>query len=333
MDIIRIDPRDEQALEAWFAVYHVAKSHERAFHTAFTLQEMRAEFLQPEPGWRLEPYSLVRDGSVVAVGSLGLTLLDNLDMAWVAVGVLPEHRRQGLGSAVLEVLESAAREAGRSRLIAEADSPYDGGQDAEGEFFGARGYSLGLDNVQRVLDLPVEETLLDKLEAHAAERHAGYTFVNVSTPLPDELVLAVGQIRADVGQEAPMGDIPLEPEHVDVDRVRGEERMLEAQGRQGFATLAFDASGALAGYTEVGLSHSDKPWLYQWGTLVRRDHRGRSLGLALKVRNTRWLQELFPDRAAIRTWNADVNAHMIAVNELLGYRPVARLGEWQKTLG
>lgn len=337
MDIRLIDARDEGDLAAWYAVYRAAASYEREYHMAYTQQEMRAEFLTPEPGWQLTPYSLVEQGEVVAVGSLGLTRFDNLDMAWVAVGVLPSHRRRGLGSAVLGRLEEEAAGQGRTRLVGEADTPYDAPEDGSGEpdaeFLRAHGYAFGLGNVQRVLDLPVDDALLDALEAEAASRHSGYTFVDVSTPLPDELVLPVGQIRADVVVEAPMGDIPLEPDHVDAARVRGEEQKLAAQGRQGFATLVFAPDGELAAYTEVGISHSDKPWLYQWGTLVRRPHRGRSLGLAVKVRNTRWLQQLFPDRAAIRTWNAEVNEHMIGVNERLGYRPVARLGEWQKTLG
>ena len=32
------------------------------------------------------------------------------------------------------------------------------------------------------------------------------------------------------------------------------------------------------------------------------------------------------------TWNAEVNAHMVAVNEQLGFEPVERLGEFQKRL-
>ena len=32
------------------------------------------------------------------------------------------------------------------------------------------------------------------------------------------------------------------------------------------------------------------------------------------------------------TYNAEVNDHMIAVNEQMGFRPVARLGEFQKKL-
>ncbi len=38
------------------------------------------------------------------------------------------------------------------------------------------------------------------------------------------------------------------------------------------------------------------------------------------------------DRRRIVTWNAEVNDHMIAVNELMGFGATARGGELQKRL-
>ena len=63
-----------------------------------------------------------------------------------------------------------------------------------------------------------------------------------------------------------------------------------------------------------------------------RDHRGHRLGLAVKVANHRMHQRERPDAARCSTWNAEVNSHMIGVNELMGFRPVSRMGEFQKRL-
>jgi len=61
---------------------------------------------------------------------------------------------------------------------------------------------------------------------------------------------------------------------------------------------------------------------------MRRD----DLDQPWKVENLRRVQAAEPDRTALYTWNAEVNRHMIAVNEALGFRPVGRLGEFVKQL-
>jgi methyl-accepting chemotaxis protein len=56
----------------------------------------------------------------------------------------------------------------------------------------------------------------------------------------------------------------------------------------------------------------------------------RPLAQAVKVANQRLLQRERPDVRELITYNAEVNRHMIEVNERLGFAPVARLGEFQK---
>ena len=52
-------------------------------------------------------------------------------------------------------------------------------------------------------------------------------------------------------------------------------------------------------------------------------HRGRRLGLRMKLAMLAWLREERPDVEAVDTWNAAGNAPMIAINEALGCRKVA----------
>ena len=83
----------------------------------------------------------------------------------------------------------------------------------------------------------------------------------------------------------------------------------------------------LVAYTDIVVTVHESERAYQWGTLVRPDHRGHRLGLAVKVANLRLLQETQPQITTVVTFNADVNAPMVAVNEQLGFRPVQWLGE------
>ena len=62
------------------------------------------------------------------------------------------------------------------------------------------------------------------------------------------------------------------------------------------------------------------------------EHRGHSLGLAMKVANQQALRAAYPECRILMTGNADVNAAMNAVNVKLGFREVERCIELQKDL-
>src|SRR5690606_40153197 len=70
----------------------------------------------------------------------------------------------------------------------------------------------------------------------------------------------------------------------------------------------------------------------QWITLVAPQHRGHRLGLLIKLENHRQLRRERPAVRWIHTGNADVNRHMIAINELLGFQVVDAWREYQRKL-
>ena len=63
-----------------------------------------------------------------------------------------------------------------------------------------------------------------------------------------------------------------------------------------------------------------------------RAHRGHRLGLLLKAEMNLWLAGAEPQLRTVDTWNAESNDHMIAVNEMLAYRWMARGLEYMSTV-
>jgi RimJ/RimL family protein N-acetyltransferase len=135
-----------------------------------------------------------------------------------------------------------------------------------------------------------------------------------------------------IDTEAPTGDIDRDPTTADVAAVRTMEELVDKQGRRKLNTVALAADGDVVGYTDLALTVHEPERAYQWGTLVRADHRGHRLGLALKVANLRLLQETQPRVGTVVTFNAAVNAPMVGVNDRLGFVPVQWMGELQKIL-
>ena len=337
LEITRVDPFDRVAFDAWHAVYLAAElASEEGVASPLMLEEARAKLQDAgirswNSGW-----TGTVAGRVVVAGWLDMPLLDNLDRADLSVHVVPDERRRGHGSAMARRLEQEALERGRTLLNGEAAWPYDAGSDGTGqagrEFARGLGYALALGDVKRILRLPVPGGLLDDLAAQAAPHHAAYTLRSWVGPVPDTLLDGWAALTATLDTEAPTGDLERQPEHIDAEVVREAEALIARQGRRKYNTVALDETGAVVAYTDIATTVHEPDRAYQWGTLVRRDARGHRLGLAVKVANLRLLQDSCPELRRLTTYNAEVNARMVEVNDLLGFVPVARLGEFQKRL-
>ena len=336
MQLLEVTGDDDEAVAAWHAAYLASALHGRTHPTPWMLPEIRAKLRGPRPGDRRWLLGGSVDGEVVTAGYLELPLLDNTGFAWIAVDTHPAHRRRGHGSAMLEELLGRARQAGRTVVGAEAAYPFDGPADGAGhpsvEFLRRRGFTFALGDVQRVLDLPVEDRLLADLAAEVAPHHTAYTLRHFRGLVPEDLLDSYGQLVGQLVVEAPMGELELEPEVWTPERIRAQEEIAAASGRTRYTTVAQAPDGECVAYTELVVPRHDPGRVYQWGTLVAPGHRGHRLGLAVKVHNLRWLQQERGDLRFVTTFNAEVNGPMVEVNERMGFRPVERSGEFKRQL-
>jgi GNAT superfamily N-acetyltransferase len=336
LDVRPLDPTDPEEFDAFYDVYLAAERAAGDAASPWMREEVRVSLQEPVTRRWIGGFVGRAGGAVVAAGQLSTPLLDNLESAVVAVHVAPGDRRRGHGSALLGSLEREALARGRTVINAEAGWSYDAGPSGEGEpgpeFARAHGFALGLGDVKRRLVLPADELLLAALAAEAAPHHSSYTLRSWVGPVPDELLEGWALLSSSLMTEAPTGELELEPESADPSVVRESEAMVARQGRRKYNTVALDADGDVVAYTDIATTVHEPGKAYQWGTLVRRDARGHRLGLAVKVANQQLLQRERPDLRELITYNAEVNGHMVGVNERLGFVPVARLGEFQRRL-
>lgn len=334
--IVDLDPFDDAAFRAWHGVYLRAQHAMGAAATPWQLEELRAVMQQSATAAWLGGWSAVVDDTVVGAGFIRTPLLDNPELAELDVHVEPDRQRQGIGTALLEHAEEAARGRGRSVVTGLVGWSWSagplGGDEPGPAFARAHGYELALTEVQRELALPVADAVLASLADESARAHTGYELRSWEGPVPDDLLQGWAELTSSLTTEAPTGDLELEPEAVSTEVVREREATIARQGRTKYNTVALSASGELVAYSDLATTVHEPGRAYQWGTLVRREHRGHRLGVAVKVANLRLLQRERPDITRLTTYNAEVNSHMIGVNEAIGFRPVARLGDFQKRL-
>jgi len=334
--LTRIDPFDDAAVNEWWEIYATAERADRGQETpVWTREESRHELQQRTDTIERRAYLAHLDGKVVASARLALPFRDNVRSADIGVHVAPGLRRRGIGSAVLALLESDARAAGRSILNGETSWPYAAGEDGAGvpgrEFARRLGYALALGDVQSRLQLPVDAILLSELGSEASAHSAGYTMRSWVGAVPEDVVAGWAELDAAVDTEAPVGELDIEASTAGVADVRETEALLVQQNRTSYGTIALDEAGRAVAFTQIVVSAGDGN-AYQWGTLVHRDVRGHRLGTAVKIANLRMLQHHDPAVTSVYTYNAGVNEHMLAINTRLGFAPSERLGELQKHL-
>lgn len=338
-----VDPADEDALRAVWAVARAAHDL-RPHNTYWAWGPFRATQRTPrsdletvllaaydEPGGPGEEPGAPGDPAAV-VGMVELQLFGegNPHLAAADVHVHPDHRRRGVGTALLHELERRVREGDRSALLVEVfETP---GEPAPGRAFALRhGFALAMEEGFKACDLRATEDRWPALADAAATRHQGYRLVTWERRVPEELMAAYCRLQSVFLDEAPLGDMEIQAETWDARRVHERDDRLAGAGRHQIGAVALAPDGSPAGLCELTVADADPAIAMQGITLVLPEHRGHRLGMALKIATQRALRAAEPRCGHVFTDNADENVHMNAVNEELGFVTVEHLLELQKT--
>ena len=282
-------------------------------------------------GWEGEPPRVLvaRAGGVtVGTAEYWASEWDNTDLAWLWLAVHPEHRRRGVGSALLgELLALAARDDRPKVGIEGWDGPATYG------FAAAHGFEKKSQAInRRQLLAEVDREAVARLREEAAAAATTYELVAVAGRTPEELLGPVATMTAAIN-DAPLDDLDMDDLEFSPARIRSYEDATRARGDRLYRLMArHRATGELAGHTVVVVDGERPTLAEQHDTSVLRAHRGHRLGLLLKAAMVLLLGEREPQLVSVDTWNAESNDHMIAVNEQLGYRVMGRGIQFQRVL-
>ena len=267
----------------------------------------------------------------------------------IGVDVATEHRRKGIGSALVDRVEKLARERGKSIAQGFMPGPAPGNRlaisppsgfgavplDHPGTAFALqRGATLAQVLRGSALALPVSDDVVTPLYRDAAAA-AGtrYSIVRWAGPTPDEWLGDIATLRTRMTMDAPSGDLTITEDIWDVERVRIADAEWGGGGAQVLTSAAVDnETRHLVAFTEIVVPPEGARGANQLDTLVLTEHRGRRLGLLLKIDNLRHLQEAWPSVRRVAAANAEENRPILAVNEALGFVAVEVTGIWKLAL-
>jgi GNAT superfamily N-acetyltransferase len=245
------------------------------------------------PRERLVRPGLAPDRLYVLAGESGCARASRSDLeghASVAVYVLPEARRLGVGSELFERCMAHARDLGFERLFATVDELSEPGQ----AFAAAHGF------VEVSREVELHRKIGDDREP---EPLPGIEVSSLASR-PELLEAAYESVAIEA-----YNDVPL-PGSYALTR----EKWLEEEGA-GVPEASFVAldDGEIVGY--AGMQPDGEHGL----TAVRRSHRRRGIAIHLKQRQLAWAAANgVPE---LVTWTQGPNSAMQQVNERLGYLP------------
>lgn len=329
VDIEQIDPHNEAALRAWWEVGDAATA-DRPGKPWPLWEQSRVALPADNPERAVTLLGAIDGREMVGAALLTRSLRENLHAANAYAYVRPDRTREGIGTALAAELEVVAAGDGRTTLQSEVYLPP--GESGGAEAFAARlGYAVA--NREALKELTLAD-YVGRREALVAEAAAadGYRVITFDTVCPDEHLDSFGRLLGMLMSEVPLGELELVDSEWTAERIRAAERRMVAIGRHVHTAMALASDGEVAGVSDVRVDDTDQTYGQVGITIVDPAHRGHRLGLALKLASHDLAARTYPDLVSLDTSNAEVNTHMNAVNDALGYRTIETLLELQKKL-
>lgn len=328
VDIEQINPRNEAALRAWWEVGEAANAY-RPGRPWPLWQQSRVALPAPNPERGVTVIGAIDGREMVGAGLLVRPLKENLHTAMAFAYVRPDRTREGIGRRIAEELEVVAAGDGRTTLQSEAYLPPGGSGTAPEAFARAMGYDVA--SRESIKELAIADYL--ERRAGLVERAPvpdGYRVLTFDTVCPEEHLDSFGRLLGMLMSEVPLGELDLAASEWTPERIREAEQRQVEIGRHVQTSMAIAPDGSVAGVSDVRVDDSDPEHGQVGITIVDPAHRGRRLGLALKIATHDLVVAAYPSLVAVDTSNAEVNTWMNAVNDALGYRTIETLLELQK---
>jgi GNAT superfamily N-acetyltransferase len=302
----------EAEIRAWLDVNNACLARDLPDDPGWEIEGMRQWLTVAGPGDAYRYVVAKEAGELIGVARIWLLGHENRHTAQAQIMVVPAHRRRGIGRALLHAVVERLDAAGRRTVTAEVPE----GTDGVG-FVEALGFTCALRSPRSLLTLADVDR--DRIAALAAAPHPGYEILCWLDEVPEEMLGPYAAAKRAMN-EAPKGELDALPVLYDTERIRARVAAQHVRGNRTYRLVAVhQQTGKVAGLTELLWIRIYPTRGDQGDTCVVPAHRGHGLGV--------WMKAAEPDMVDVQTWNAEDNAHMIAVNDVIGYR---RDGIWRQ---
>ncbi|HET7420728.1 MAG TPA: GNAT family N-acetyltransferase [Candidatus Dormibacteraeota bacterium] len=241
--------------------------------------------------------------------------------------VLPEHRRQGVGTSFLPVIVDRMRACGATTVSLWAD------EEPGHEFARWAGAEPKMTNIESRLKLSaVDWSMLERWVEEGKARSPQTRMEIYDGPLPEAMWADYAPQLSSLLNTIPFEGLDHGTIVITPDQMREFYARLAVLGTVQHTVLTREPSGVISGITDTGWAPHHRTIVYQWFTGVRADARGRGLGKWIKAAMLLHLRERHREVEWISTDNAGSNAPMLKINRTMGFRTYREGAIYQITL-
>lgn len=318
----------DEELEPVLALVNTLDRESRPRHVDMSVDELR--IIGDSPGM-VERLFLVVDsvGTLVALAtSRHPDDGSNADTLMCQIRVSPEHRRRGIGTALLRRLAGIASQLGRDSLQAFVFDTVPAGR----EFARRVGAVEQMDHHENILRISeLDRSLMESWVAQGPERAPGYRVDVVEGFWPEETWEDLAHLFYVLERDMPLSP-SFEPREWDAGLV-SEIQDHYADAFDSLTSLAMEAeSGRTIGMSDMIRRKADPTTWMVTTTMVDPDHRGKSLGKWLKGAVNLAALERWPGGVYQETGNAFTNEPMLAINHAMGFEHELTLTDYALSL-
>lgn len=311
-----IDELSEDELARFVALNNVISAEAQPRHIDITTEEY--VIFASSPG-QVRRRFMVLDSEEAPVAQLQTGYSDDgssPNILGTRLSVHPDHRRKGVGTALLAKAAEISKELGRSKLNAFHFDTVPAGK-AFADRFGAKPQLDFHSNVLKIADLDLE--LLKGWVEQGPHRAPGYSVQVIEGVYPDELLEGMAHLYYILERDMPHPD-SWEPREWTPELVKQMSEHYQ-KGTDSITAIAIhDDSGAPVGMSQLVKRLTDPSTWFVSTTMVDPEHRGLALGKWVKGAVNLAALERWPAAEWQETGNAFTNEAMLGINHAMGFR-------------
>lgn len=320
MDVRAIDMTAEAELLAAFDLETVVTREVRGDSWSPLPAAVRVQRWVDQPGFTYELIGAWDGARLIGLGQRCVWDKEPDDV-FVEVAVAAPHRRQGVGTRLVESVENGAGPGARRFISHRSLATREQVSALEGGFASATGYRLG--SVEILMEVNLADHPTPAVGLDDAWRVETYV-----DGIPHDLRPAVGVVQGLVDEASPSGDVEWHAHVVTPQEYQEDLEEILREGSHLVEAVAFAPGGQVAGWSGLRTAVSADVPARVLATMVLQEFRGHGLGMALKSAVGRRAGQLGVARLATESDRA--NRWMLDINRRQGFVETGVAATFQK---